>query len=106
MLDVYSSPPWTALCAEVAKLKLSLREGSLITLHDTAPTPGRWLKTDVGDAARASTKPKRSPAGWPTSGQRAPRKRRGDVQPLVAVAVMVATPTCNAHFRTSACAFR
>lgn len=36
MLDVYSSPPWEALCAEVAKLRLDLRAGDVIQLPAVA----------------------------------------------------------------------
>jgi integrase len=32
MLDVYSTPPWGALCAEIGKLKVDLREGKVIAL--------------------------------------------------------------------------
>lgn len=32
MLDVYSSPPWEALCTEVAKLRIELRAGAVIRL--------------------------------------------------------------------------
>lgn len=32
MLDVYSSPPWDALCGEMAKLRVELREGKVIAL--------------------------------------------------------------------------
>lgn len=35
ILDVYSSPPWAALCAEVAKLRITLREGQVIHLGET-----------------------------------------------------------------------
>lgn len=34
ILDVYSSPPWSALCAEIAKLKIELRTGSVVQLRD------------------------------------------------------------------------
>jgi integrase len=33
ILDVYSSPPWAALCTEVAKLRVSLREGRVVQLR-------------------------------------------------------------------------
>ncbi len=80
MMDVYSSPPWTALCAEVGKLKLSLREGVLVPMPNCGAS--RWLKptTEIGrDRA--------------LGGHRTDRARRERVQPLVAVAVMKATPT-------------
>lgn len=49
MMDVYSSPPWEALCAEVAKLKISLLDGALVPLATdlaTGPrsTTKRWRK--------------------------------------------------------------
>lgn len=33
MLDLYSTPPWPALCAEVAKLRIELRTGKLVSLE-------------------------------------------------------------------------
>ncbi|MDB4958098.1 MAG: Mx8p12A [Myxococcales bacterium] len=38
MLDLYSTPPWAALCAEVSKLKVELREGQMIALSPEALT--------------------------------------------------------------------
>ncbi|HEX2690486.1 MAG TPA: hypothetical protein VHN14_27915 [Kofleriaceae bacterium] len=32
MMDLYTTPPWASLCAEVVKLKIELREGKLIEL--------------------------------------------------------------------------
>lgn len=32
ILDVYSSPPWASLCAEIGKLRVSLREGLVVHL--------------------------------------------------------------------------
>ena len=32
MMDVYTSPPWAALCTEITKLKVELREGQLVEL--------------------------------------------------------------------------
>lgn len=45
MMDVYSSPPWSALCAEVAKLKLSVREGAVLA-PPTAEASRRWLRRE------------------------------------------------------------
>lgn len=38
MLDVYSSPPWAALCGEISKLKIELRTGSVVQLWSNAAT--------------------------------------------------------------------
>jgi hypothetical protein len=91
MMDVYSSPPWSALCTEVAKLKLALREGALVTLDVAPPATNRWLKTDGAETARSEARAS-SPAGWPTSGQRTRGKRRNDPQPAVDPALLVVTP--------------
>ena len=45
MMDVYSSPPWSALCAEVAKLKLAVREGAVLALP-VAEASRRWLRRE------------------------------------------------------------
>ena len=74
--------PWSALCAEVAKLRIALREGALVTLDAAPPAPARWLKTEDGEAARGEARA-RSAASWPTSGQRARAKVRDDVQAVV-----------------------
>lgn len=37
ILDTYSTPPWEALCAEIAKLKVSLIEGKVIAMAVGAP---------------------------------------------------------------------
>ena len=91
MMDVYSSPPWAALCTEVGKLKIALREGALVML-DAPPAPARWLKTEDGRTARKDARA-RSSAGWPTGGQRTSATRNSDPQPLVAAALLMATPT-------------
>jgi integrase len=49
MMDVYSSPPWEALCTEVAKLKISLLDGALMPLATELATAAgtttkRWRK--------------------------------------------------------------
>jgi hypothetical protein len=38
MIDVYTSPPRAALCTEVAKLKIALNEGALVTLRPPKAT--------------------------------------------------------------------
>ena len=78
MMDVYSSPPWSALCTEVAKPKIALREGALVML-DAPPAPARWLKTDDGRDARA-----RNSAGWPVANERGRRRTvtRNRLSPL------------------------
>ncbi len=41
ILDVYSSPPWESLCAEVSKLKISLRTGEVIAMAANDPAAPR-----------------------------------------------------------------
>lgn len=71
MLDVYSSPPWAALCTEIAKLRVSLREGKVITLP-TSNTgslgPGLVQGSDVVDSAEENERPRRdsNPAKTPS----------------------------------------
>lgn len=36
IMDLYTTLPWSALCEEVAKLKIELREGKLIELPKVA----------------------------------------------------------------------
>jgi hypothetical protein len=36
IVDLYTTLPWEALCAEVAKLRISLREGTVIALPRAA----------------------------------------------------------------------
>lgn len=40
MMDLYSSPPWSALCEEVAKVKIAIREGKLIAMPIAAAATG------------------------------------------------------------------
>jgi hypothetical protein len=93
MLDVYSSPPWSALCAEVAKLKLELREGTLVPITNSGAS--RWVK------------PTRLIARAP-GGHQPARARATDVQPAAMLAGMKATPTgFERRFRvTRRCAVR
>jgi integrase len=51
MMDLYTTPPWASLCAEVAKLKIELREGKLIELPAellAAPHSGPPPRTNAG----------------------------------------------------------
>lgn len=89
MIEQYSTFTWDALCTEVAKLKISLREGALIALRTADGTPARWLKTADGDAARKQA----SSASWPTSGQRTRSESNKPRQLAVLAALNVATPT-------------
>ncbi len=43
MMDVYSSPPWEALCAEISKLKISLLDGALVPLATALATAPRTI---------------------------------------------------------------
>ena len=79
MMDVYSSPPWSALCAEVAKLKVAVREGALVPMPKNSGA-NRWLKP-------------MTPSDWAPSGHRTDRVLVERSQLLVAAAVNKATPT-------------
>ena len=80
MIDVYTSPPWAALCTEIAKLKITLHEGALVTLRPKTASK-RWPADSASSAA------------WPTTGPRNEPSRRDDSQRLVAAMGMKATPT-------------
>jgi integrase len=62
MMDLYTTPPWASLCAEVAKLKIELREGKLIEL------PAELLTASL---QRASAANKRWPNQAVTTKKRA-----------------------------------
>jgi len=46
MLDVYSSPPWESLCAEVSKLRLELRAGEVVQLPVTAAVGAALVQSE------------------------------------------------------------
>ena len=61
-MSVYTSMPWPALCDEVSKLKVELREGALIAMPTTASLQrekqarNRWRKAShskSGNSAEA-----------------------------------------------------
>ncbi|CAN5241750.1 hypothetical protein BH11MYX1_BH11MYX1_53300 [soil metagenome] len=85
MIDLYSTFTWATLCAEVVKLKISLREGTVVELREA--TPARWLKTSEAHAARASS------TAWPTTGQRTRAVHGNHNEVAVIAALNVATPT-------------
>ncbi len=78
MLDVYSSPPWSALCAEAAKLKIELREGTLVPMPNSGAS--RWQRPKIS-------------ADWPRAGLRRGRQPRQPSQAAVATSRFSATPT-------------
>jgi hypothetical protein len=91
MTELYTTFTWDALCTEVAKLKLALREGTLVPLANTGVD--RWLKP----ATVRGRENERAPAG---------NQRAADggvfVQPLAAIAGMKATPTRRHAIGTTA----
>lgn len=80
MIDVYSSPPWSALCAEVSKLNISVREGTLLPMANTDAS--RWLKP-------TAEVPKDRALGE----HRTKRTLREPLQVAALLAVNIATPT-------------
>lgn len=80
MIDVYSSPPWSALCAEVAKLKSELREGTVIAMRPSAETSSRWCRTRSDGPERA------------LGGHQKPARRANPRQASVAATEIVVTP--------------
>ena len=78
MIDVYTSPPWPALCAEIGKLKVALREGALLPIANSGAS--RWIKP--------ATSIVRAPNGPRRLGTRAKRP-----QVAAVAAFFLATPT-------------
>jgi hypothetical protein len=68
MMDVYASFDWPTLCAEVAKLKLDVREGKVIALPIAAnagpvnPRHHTFAPNDLGASLVQSTKPRTAAA--------------------------------------------
>jgi len=57
IVSVYTTFPWPALCAEIAKLKIDLREGELVELP-TAPThPSRYRRRKSAPSLEISCDP-------------------------------------------------
>lgn len=75
ILDVYSTPPWAALCTEIAKLRVSLREGQLVDLaahrHGTLG-PAVVQGSEVVETAVKKERPQRdsNPARTPSGARR------------------------------------
>jgi integrase len=80
MIDVYTSPPWEALCTEIAKLKIALKEGALFSLRSAAENK-RWPQNVVDSTA------------WPTTGPQRNGSVARDAQTFVSLTAIVATPT-------------
>jgi len=61
MLDVYSSPPWAALCTEIAKLRVSLREGKVVSIGDRNGILGPALVqgSEAVETANENERPRR-----------------------------------------------
>lgn len=66
ILDVYSSPPWASLCAEIGKLRVRLLEGKLVELHGHLG-PSVVQGSEVSDTAAEKERPRRdsNPAETP-----------------------------------------
>lgn len=63
IVSVYTTFPWPALCAEIAKLKIQLREGELLELP-TAPThASRYTAVTGAERARRRWKFPVTPSG-------------------------------------------
>lgn len=75
ILDVYSSPPWEALCTEVAKLRVRLLEGAVVALP-TSNTgtlgPAVVQSLEHSDIANQNERPQRdsNPAKGPAGASR------------------------------------
>jgi integrase len=82
MTELYSTFTWAALCTEVAKLKVTLREGTLVPLANTGVD--RWLKPAIERARETGRAP---------GGNQLAAHGGVFVQPLAAIAGMKATPT-------------
>jgi integrase len=52
IVSVYTTFPWPALCAEVQKLKIELREGDLVELPTTPLHPSRYTAVTGAERAR------------------------------------------------------
>lgn len=78
MMDLYSSFDWSALCAEVSKLKIGLREGALVPLPNTGVS--RWLRPTETRA-------------WTPGGPQRSKAQRNRPQARVVPLRMKATPT-------------
>src|SRR5450631_664285 len=52
IVSVYTTFPWPALCAEIAKLKIELREGELLTLTTEPIHPSRYTAVTGAERAR------------------------------------------------------
>jgi len=52
IMSVYSSFPWNALCDEVAKLKIELRDGEIVEFPTTPTHPSRYTAVTGAERAR------------------------------------------------------
>jgi hypothetical protein len=52
IISVYSTFPWPALCAEVAKLKIDFREGEIVEFPTTPTHPSRYTAVTGAERAR------------------------------------------------------
>jgi hypothetical protein len=79
IMDVDTSMPWPALCAEIAKLRIELREGKVIPLRQTGTLAGGSV--DPATSPATSNEPENeSPAtrwlaGLPSGGEYGTRTR-------------------------------
>jgi hypothetical protein len=61
IVDVYTKPPWAALCDEVKKLRLGLREGPVLGGDFRALLPRRDQCVTVGESLRPQGDSKQGP---------------------------------------------
>lgn len=57
IVDAYTSMPWAALCGEIAKLRIGLREGKVLPLRQTGAVSSSAATSAATDAARQNETP-------------------------------------------------
>lgn len=93
IMDVYTTPPWSALCAEVAKAVIERRAGELVQLPiaaSSSSSEGAVLQTAVPVPFQSSEGSGKTGEKWrsgrdlnrTTSDSRGDRARRGEVIPM------------------------
>lgn len=63
MLDVYSSPPWEALCAEIAKVRIELRQGAVVALAAGGHGASVVQSLEVVEVTNENARPQRDSKG-------------------------------------------
>jgi hypothetical protein len=86
ILDVYSSPPWEALCTEMAKLKITLREGQVIRMAANDPNGilGAVMvqPSQVAAAAEKKVRPRRDSNPSRCSNSTGPDESKRELAPV------------------------